>query len=71
MVTSPWRTWLSASVLNPSAASYVASLQRHGYSAAIAGAYLHAVGHFAYWLTEEHLALRRRCRASSACSRSR
>jgi len=55
MFTSPWRTWLSASVLSPSAASYVAFLQRHGYSAPIAGAYLHAVGHFAHWLTEEHL----------------
>ncbi len=59
MFTSPWRTWLSASVLSPSAASYIASLQRHGYSAPIAGAYLHAVGHFAYWLTHEHLPLRR------------
>ena len=59
MFTSPWRTWLSASVLSPSAASYVASLQRHGYSAPIAGAYLHAVGHFAHWLTEAHLTLRR------------
>ena len=59
MFTSPWRTWLSASVLSPSAASYVASLERHGYSIPIAGAYLHAVGHFAYWLTEEHLTLRR------------
>lgn len=59
MFTSPWRTWLSASVLSPSAASYVASLQRHGYSAPIAGAYLHAVGHFAYWLTGKHLTRRR------------
>jgi site-specific recombinase XerD len=59
MFTSPWRTWLSVSVLSPSAASYVASLQRHGYSAPIAGAYLHAVGHFAHWLTEKHLTLRR------------
>src|SRR6266851_9577620 len=57
--TAPYRTWLSASVLSPSAASYVASLQRHGYSAPIAGAYLHAVGHFAHWLTEAHLTLRR------------
>jgi site-specific recombinase XerD len=59
MFTSPWRTWLSASVLSPSAASYVASLQRHGYSAPIAEAYLHAVGHFAHWLTQEHLTLQR------------
>lgn len=59
MFTAPCRTWLSASVLSPSAASYVAYLQRHGYSAPIAGAYLHAVGHFAHWLTEEHLTLRR------------
>jgi site-specific recombinase XerD len=58
MFTSPWRTWLSASVLSPSAASYVASLQRHGYSDPIAGAYLHAIGHFAHWHTEEHLPLR-------------
>src|SRR3970040_2407721 len=86
MVTSPWRTWLSASVLSPSAASYVASLQRHGYSAPIAGAYLHAVGHFAYWLTEEHLALRQldesvvrrfltthlpNCRCPGRCQRTR
>src|SRR5207245_10258942 len=49
----------SASVLSPNAASYVAYLQRQGYSAPIAGAYLHAVGHFAHWLTEEHLTLRR------------
>ena len=59
MFTSPWRTWLSASVLSPSAASYVASLHRHGYSAPIASAYLHAVGHFAYWLTGKDLTLRR------------
>ena len=59
MSTSPCRTWLTASVLSPSAASYVAYLQRHEYSAPITGAYLHAVGHFAHWLTEEHLTLRR------------
>ena len=59
MFTAPCRSWLSASVLSPSASSYVAYLQRHGYSAPIAGAYLHAVGHFAHWLTEEHLTLRR------------
>jgi integrase/recombinase XerD len=59
MFTSPWRTWLTASLLGPSAASYTAFLQRHGYSAPIADAYLHAVGHFAYWLTKEHLTLRR------------
>lgn len=59
MFTSPWGTWLSASVLSPSAASYVASLQRHGYSAVTAGVYFHAVGHFAYWLTEKHVTLRR------------
>ena len=58
MVTSPWRTWPSASVLRPSEASYDAYLQRHGYSPAITRAYRHAVGHFAHWLTEEHLALR-------------
>lgn len=58
MFTSPWRTWLSASVLSRSAPSYVAFLQRHGYSAPIAGGYLHAVGHFAYWLTNEPLTLR-------------
>lgn len=59
MFTAPYRAWLSASVLSPSATSYVAYLQRHGYSAPIAGAYRHAVGHFAHWLTEEHLTLRR------------
>ena len=58
MVTSPWRTWLSASVLSPSEPSYDAYLQRHGYSPAIMRAYRHAIGHFAHWLTEEHLALR-------------
>lgn len=59
MVPSPWRTWFSASVLSPSSAAYDAYLQRHGYSPGIAGAYRHAVGHFAHWLTEEHLALGR------------
>jgi len=58
MSTSPSRAWLSASVLSPSAAAYVAYLQRHRYSTPIAGAYLHAVGHFAHWLTEEHLPVR-------------
>src|SRR6266566_5087223 len=58
MSTSPSRAWLSASVLSPSAAAYAAHLQRHRYSTPIAGAYLHAVGHFAHWLTEEHLPLR-------------
>lgn len=60
MVTSPWRTWLSASVLRPSTTSYVAHLDGHGYSHAIARAYLHAVGHFAHWLTTEHVPLQRR-----------
>ena len=32
-------------------------LQRGGYSAPHASAYLHAVGHFAHWLTDEHLTL--------------
>ena len=59
MVTFPWRTWLSASVLSPSGAAYDAYLQRHGYSPSITVAYRHAVGHFAYWFTEEHLRLRR------------
>jgi integrase/recombinase XerD len=59
MVTSPWRTWLSASVLSPTTAAYMAHLRRHGYSASIAGAYLRSVGHFARWLTTEHLPLRR------------
>lgn len=58
MDTSPWGTWLSASVLSPSASSYVAYLHHHGYSAPIAGAYLHAVGHFAHWLSEARLPLR-------------
>jgi hypothetical protein len=44
MSTSPSRTWLSASVLKSSAASYGAYLQRHGYSALTAGVYLAAVG---------------------------
>jgi integrase/recombinase XerD len=85
MFTSPYRTWLSSSVLSPSAASYVAHLQRHGYSTSSAGRYLHAVGHFAHWLTEEHLALRHldeslvrrfltthlsRCRCPGRCQRT-
>ena len=57
MVTSPWRAWLATSVLGPSEASYGAYLQRHRYSDSIAGAYLHAVGHFGHWLTEAHLTL--------------
>ena len=59
MVTFPWRTWLSASVLSPSGAAYDAYLQRHGYSPSITVAYRHAVGHFAHWFTEERLRLRR------------
>lgn len=57
MVTSPWHTWLSTGMLGPSADSYRAYLQRGGYSAPDASAYLHAVGHFAHWLTDERLAL--------------
>lgn len=57
MITSPWRTWLSASVLSPSTPSYVAHLHRHGYSNA--SAYLRAVGHFAHWLTTQHIPLQR------------
>lgn len=58
MDTSPWRTWRSASVLNPSAASYDAYLQRHGYSRSATVPYLHAVGHFGRWLTQKHVTLR-------------
>ena len=58
MDTSPWRTWLSAGVLSPSAASYRAYLQRHGYSCSSTAAYLHAVGHFAHWLTDARLTVR-------------
>jgi integrase/recombinase XerD len=58
MDTSPWRTWLSLSVLSPSVDSYCAYLHRHGYSPSGAAAYLHAVGHFAHWLTDAHLAVR-------------
>ena len=57
MVTSPWRTWLVSSVLGPSEASYAAYLQQHGYSPAIVDAYLHAIGHFAHWVTHEGLRL--------------
>ena len=59
MDNSPWRTLLSASVLSPSVASYTAYLQRRGYSPSITVAYLHAVGHFAHWLTETRLTARR------------
>ncbi len=59
METSPWQTWLATSVLRPSAGSYEIYLQQHGYSPGITHAYRHAVGHFAHWLTEEHLELRR------------
>lgn len=55
MFTCPCRRWLSASVLRSSASSYEAYLQRHGYSSRIATAYLHAVGHFAHWLTKTRL----------------
>ena len=57
MVTSPWRTWLTTSVLSPTAGAYQTLLQRGGYSAPHASAYLHAVGHFAHWFTDEHLTL--------------
>jgi integrase/recombinase XerD len=54
----PWRTWLTASVLGPSEASYTAYLQQHGYCSLVLVAYLHAVGHFAHWLTHERVRLR-------------
>jgi integrase/recombinase XerD len=57
MVTARWRTWLSTSVLSPTAEAYQTLLQRGGYSAPHASAYLHAVGHFAHWFTDEHLTL--------------
>jgi site-specific recombinase XerD len=57
MVTSPWRTWLSTSVLRSAVNAYQALLQRGGYSASHTSAYLHAVGHFAHWFTDEHLTL--------------
>ena len=55
MVTSPWRTWLSTSVFSPTVDAYQALLQRGGYSASHTSGYLHAVGHFAHWFTDEHL----------------
>ena len=57
MVTYPWQTWLSGSVLSDTADSYRAYLQRGGYAGPPASAYLHAVGHFAHWLTDKHLTL--------------
>src|SRR5215203_4313000 len=58
MVTSPWRAWLSTSVLGPSGAACDAYLHRHEYSTSITRAYLHAIGHFAHWLTAEQWTLR-------------
>jgi len=59
MVVSPSRAWLSASVLAPSTSAYVGYLRQHGYCARAIRAYLHAVGHFARWLTEQRNALDR------------
>ena len=85
MVTSSWRTWLSTSVFSPTVDAYQALLERGGYSASHTSAYLHAVGHFAHWFTEEHLTLRAlnevvvhrfitehlpTCRCTSRCQRT-
>jgi integrase/recombinase XerD len=57
MFSSSSRQWLGASVLGPSVDAYVGYLQRHGYRAATVQAYVHSVGHFAYWLTRQHIPL--------------
>ena len=59
MFVSPSNAWLSASVLAPSAGAYVSYLQQHGYCARASRAYVHGVGHFARWLTEQRNALDR------------
>ena len=58
MFSSSSRQWLGASVLSPSVDAYVGYLQRHRYRASTVHAYVHSVGHFAYWLTEERISLR-------------
>lgn len=57
MVPSLWRTWLSTSVLSHTIDPYQTYLRRGGYSAPHRDGYLHAVGHFAHWLTDEHLVM--------------
>jgi len=59
MFASSSRAWLSASVLNPSADAYVGYLRQHGYCFGSIRAYLHAVGHFAHWLTQQRIPLDR------------
>jgi len=58
MFSSSSRQWLGASVLSPSLDAYVDYLQRHRYSASTVQVYVHCVGHFAYWLTEQRMPLR-------------
>lgn len=59
MFPSSSRTWLSVSVLGPSADAYVGYLRQHGYCFGSTRAYLHAVGHFARWLTQQRIPLDR------------
>jgi integrase/recombinase XerD len=58
MFSSSRRQWLGASVLSPSVDAYAGYLQRHRYRASTVRTYIHSVGHFAYWLTEQRIPLR-------------
>jgi hypothetical protein len=57
MVHSTSREWLAASALSQSADSFVAYLRRHQFEAATGQVYVHVVGHFGRWLTEQLLPL--------------
>jgi integrase/recombinase XerD len=51
------REWLAASALSRSAGPFVAHLRQHQFEAATVQVYVHVIGHFGRWLTEQHLTL--------------
>ncbi len=57
MFHSSSRDWLAASALSQSADSFVAYLQERQFGAATVQVYVHVVGHFGRWLTEQRLPL--------------
>jgi integrase/recombinase XerD len=57
MFHSSSRQWLAESVLSQSADPFIAYLQQHQFHPGTVQAYVHCIGHFARWLTEERIPL--------------
>lgn len=57
MFLSSSREWLAASVLSQSADAFVGYLQHHRFGSVTVRAYVHSIGHFARWLTEQRVPL--------------